>query len=124
MRFVAAVIVLACELNATTASAQSPDIDELMRRVGTYAQRFVDTFSNVVAEERYDQRFVSNNRRRRLTSDFLLVAYPGSADVVMTFRDVRAVDGEPVNDQQARITELFLEPFANALKRAQEIQRD
>jgi hypothetical protein len=44
--------------------------------------------------------------------------------VFLAFRDVREVDGEPVRDQQARITELFLEPFANALKRAQEIQRD
>jgi hypothetical protein len=124
MKSVIAVIAAVCELNASAALAQSPDTGELMRRVGAYTQRFVDTFTNVVAEERYDQRFVSNNRRRRLTSDFLLVAVPGSTNQFMTFRDVREVDGTPVADQQERITQLFLQPYANALKRAQEIQRD
>ena len=116
----AAFIVLACELNASTAPAQSPDIDELMRRVGAYVQGFVDTFSNVVAEERYEQRFAG--LRRQLMSDFLLVAYPGRTNRLLTFRDVREVDGQPVNDQQDRITQLFLNPFDNAIGRATEIQ--
>lgn len=122
MRFIsAALIVLACELTASAAApAQSPDIDELMRRVATYVQRFVDTFSNVVAEERYEQRLAG--RRRQLTSDFLLVAYPGRPDRRLTFRDVREVDGQPVTDQPDRITQLFLNPFASAIARAMEIQ--
>jgi hypothetical protein len=116
----AALIVLACELNPSAAPAQSPDIDQLMRRVGTYVQSFVDTFSNVVAEERYEQRIAG--RRRQLTSDFLLVAYPGRTDRRLTFRDVREVDGQPVKDQPDRITQLFLNPFASAIARAMEIQ--
>jgi hypothetical protein len=120
-RFItAALIVLACELNASATPAQSPDIDELMRRVGTYAQRFVDNFSNIVAEERYEQRL--GGGRRQLTSDFLLVAYPGRTNRVLTFRDVREVDGQPVKDQPDRITQLFLNPFDSALGRATEIQ--
>jgi hypothetical protein len=91
-----------------------------MRRVGTYVQRFVNTFSNVVAEEQYEQRVAA--RHRRLTSDFLLVAYPGRTDRVVAFRDVRVVDGQPVQDQPDRITQLFLTPFANAIVRAMEIQ--
>ena len=83
----AAVIVLACQLNPSAAPVQSPDIDELMRRVGTYVHSFVDIFSNVVAEERYEQRLAG--RRRQLTSDFLLVAYPGRADRRVTFTDFR-----------------------------------
>ena len=116
----AALIVLACELNASATPAQAPDIDELMRRVGTYAQRFVDTFSNIVAEERYEQRL--GGGRRQLTSDFLLVAYPGRTNRVLTFRDVREVDGQPVKDQPDRITQLFLNPFDSAIGRATEIQ--
>ena len=116
----AALIVLACELNPSAALAQSPDIDELMRRVGTYVQSFVETFSNIVAEERYEQRLAG--RRRQLTSDFLLVAYPGRPDRRVTFRDVREVDGQPVKDQPDRITELFLNPFASAIARAMDIQ--
>jgi hypothetical protein len=118
----AALIVLAGGLTASAAPAQSPDIDELMRRVGTYVERFVGTFSNVVAEERYEQQLTG--RRRQLTSDFLLVAYPGRKDRVLAFRDVRQVDGLPVNDQSERITQLFLNPFANAIGRATEIQME
>ena len=116
----AALIVLACALNASAAPAQSPDIDELMRRVGVYVQSFVETFSNVVAEERYEQRLAG--RRRQLTSDFLLVAYPGRTHRVLAFRDVLEVDGRPVTDQPDRITHLFLNPFASAMARAMEIQ--
>jgi hypothetical protein len=118
----AALIVLACELSSSAAPAQSPGIDELMRRVGTYVQRFVETFRNVVAEEQYEQRLAG--RQRRLTSDFLLVEYPGRTERVLAFRDVLEVDGEPVTDQPERIMQLFLTPFANALARAMEIQQD
>ena len=113
-------LLLALIALPSAAPAQSPDIDELMRRVGTYVQRFVDTFSNVVADERYEQRLAG--RRRQLTSDFLLVAYPGRTDRLLTFRDVREVDGQPVTDQPDRITKLFLDPFDSAIGRATEIQ--
>ena len=121
MRFItAAVIVLVGELTASAALAQSPDIDELMRRVATYVLSFVDTFRDVVAEERYEQRIGS--RRRQLASDFLLVGYPGRTDRLLTFRDIRQVDGQPVKDQTDRITQLFLNPFDSAVARATEIQ--
>ena len=118
----AAAIVLACELSPSVARAQSPDIDGLMRRVGTYVQGFVETFSNVVAEERYEQRVAG--RRRQMMSDFLLVAYPGRTERRVTFRDVREVDGQPVTDQPDRIIRLFLNPFESAIARAAEIQRE
>jgi hypothetical protein len=116
----AVLIVLACELNALAVPAQSPDTDQLMRRVATSVQNFVEAFSNVVAEERYEQRLAG--RRRQLTSDFLLVAYPGRTDRVLTFRDVLAVDGQPVKDHPERITQLFVNPFESAIARAMDIQ--
>jgi hypothetical protein len=117
----AAVIVLLCELlTSSAAPAQSPGIDELMQRVATYVQSFVGTFRDVVAEERYEQQIGS--RRRQLTSDFLLVGYPGRTDRLLTFRDIRQVDGQPVTDQTDRITQLFLNPFDSAVARATEIQ--
>jgi hypothetical protein len=119
-RFASAVVVVVCGVHALAARAQSPDTDELLRRIGAYTRRVVSAFSNVVAEERYEQR-AAGGRPRRLLSDFLLVAYPGSTDVFLTFRDVREVDGKPVRDQQERITQLFLRPFANAVSRARDI---
>ena len=120
-----ALAVVVLELAGSTAVfSQSPDISELRRRVAVSARRFITEFSNVVSEEEYDQRFSVGSRRRRLTSDFLLVAFPGRKEVVMVFRDVREVDGKAVNDKQERITKLFLQPFDDAVRRARDIQRE
>ena len=104
--------------------SDSPDTAALMRKAAVYVDWFVRRFSNVVSEEEYEQRFSVAARRRVLKSDFMLVAYPGDASHVITFRDVREVDGKPVTDQPDRITRLFLEPFGSAVRRAQEIHRD
>ena len=109
---------------ASVVHTQSPDLAELRIRVGTYARRFITQFSNVVSEEEYEQRFAVGSRKRHLKSDFLLVGYPGRPELVMVFRDVREVDGKQIRDKQDRITKLFLQPFNNAAKRAQEIHRD
>jgi len=103
---------------------ESPDLTTLMRKVGIYANWFIDRFSNVVSEEVYEQRFSVASRRRQLKSEFMLVGYPGNTRALMTFRDIREVDGKPVGDQNDRIARLFLEPFENAVRRAQEIHRD
>jgi hypothetical protein len=123
MRFssIAGVAILA--LSAfSPAVAQPPSTASVRDRVAAYVQRFVDGLTNVVAEERYVQEFRRAADRRQLRSDFLLVKYPGDEHRYQTFRDVLAVDGRPVRDQQARITQLFLEPFDSAVKRAGEIE--
>src|SRR5688500_9485292 len=92
---VAAFVVLTLELAGSAAvQTQSPDVSEIRQRAAAYTRRFITQFSNVVTEEEYDQRFTISSRRRRLKSDFLLVAYPGKKDLVMVFRDVREVDGK------------------------------
>ncbi len=106
------------------ARAQTPPEKELLQRMAASVQTFIDTFTNVVAEEEYRQQFRKAAGSRRLKSDFLLVGYPGQDRVFLTFRDVLEVDGRPVRDQQERVTKLFLEPFDDALRRAGEIQRE
>jgi hypothetical protein len=130
MRLAVALVVVLAALECgpdkvrSTLSAQSPDIEALRQRVGTAVRRFITDFSNVVTEEEYEQRFAVGTRKRRLKSDFLLVAYPGRPQFVMVFRDVREVDGKAVGDKQERITKLFLQPFDNAIRRAQDIHRE
>ncbi len=126
MRTLAATVALfLVQLGGAVPQAQeSPDLATLMRKVGVYANWFVNRFSNVVSEEDYEQRFSVAPRRRHLRSDFMLVGYPGNTQGLMTFRDIREVDGKPVGDQRNRITRLFLEPFESAIRRAQEIHRD
>lgn len=104
--------------------AQSVDFNVLRSRVARSARRLITQLSDVVTEEEYDQRFINSSRKRHLKSDFLLVAYPGQKELVMVFRDVREVDGKPVRDKDDRITKLFIEPFNNAIRRAQDIHRD
>lgn len=122
---VAAAAVAVLQLaGLTEVHAQSSGIDELRRRVAAYARRFITQFSNVVTEEEYEQRFAISNRRRRLKSDFLLVAYPGKRELVMVFRDVREVDGKPVRGLEDRITKMFVQPFDSAVRRARDIHRE
>ena len=103
---------------------EPPGAAALMQKAGVYVDWFIRRFSNVVSEEEYEQRFSVATRRRVLKSEFMLVAYPGDARHVITFRDIREVDGKAVRGQQDRITRLFLEPFESAVRRAQEVHRE
>ena len=101
-------------------SAQTVQPRELLPRVATYIQSFIDGFSNVVAEETYQQETRSPRRKRQLKSDLMLVKYPG-ADGWLVFRDTFEVDGKSVRSEPERLTRLFLEPPESRLSRAREI---
>ena len=114
-----AVVVAA--LSVAAAYAQDPAADEFMVRVGDYVQRFVDAFSNVVAEERYEPG-PGQRGRQRLRSDYLLVRLPGNQDNFITFRDVVEVNGKPLRNQKERLTKLFLQPSEkNPLEQARAV---
>jgi hypothetical protein len=110
-------IALLCEGRA---GAQSPKVEELVPKASTYVHQFIERFSNVVAEETYEQQITVPRRKRVLLSDFLLVRYPGD-QLWLALRDVAEVDGEPVRERADRIMKLFLEPPSSALRRATEI---
>lgn len=123
-RYLATLVAAGFLTAVTSVDAQSPSRNEVLKRVADYVKRFVDVFGNVVAEEEYVQQFRGARQRHRLKSDFLLVAYPGNATLVMTFRDVLEVNGKPVGGKDDRMTRLFLQPFDDAVRRAREIQSD
>jgi hypothetical protein len=106
-------------LSVSAAYAQDPAA-EFMVRVGDYVQRFVDAFSNVVAEERYEPG-PGRRGRQRLRSDYLLVRSPGTQDTFITFRDVVEVNGKPLRNQTERLTKLFLQPSENPLEQARAV---
>jgi hypothetical protein len=116
-------LVLACvvTLVLANASARAQSADALMARVGDWVHEFVEQFANVVAEEDYVPSVRSLGSR--LTSDYLLVRYPGSSASWLTFRDVVAVDGNSLRNQPERLTKLFLEPFDGAVTQADAITR-
>lgn len=100
--------------------AQAPTAPELLERVGQYIGTFITNFSNVVAEESYEQEVSSPHRTRQLKSDYMLVRYPGATAWLM-FRDTFEVDGKTVRAKPERLTPLFLEPPDDARRHAREI---
>lgn len=121
VRIVVVVMLAAGVLTPTPAVSQDNKTEELMAKSAAYIARFVDQFSNVVAEETLVQETTIPRRKRTMRSDFLLVRYPGDTQW-QAFRDVAEVDGKPVRDKEDRLTKLFLEPSANAVRRARELQ--
>jgi SHS2 domain-containing protein len=102
--------------------AQNPDLQTLLDKATVQVVDFVNRFSNVVAEEIYVQQMTRPRKKRTLRSDLALVLYPGATQWLV-FRDVYEVDGKSVRGEaeQERMTRLFLEPPASAVRRAAEI---
>jgi hypothetical protein len=101
-------------LEATTApprtaerTATTPMSPELQRRTAAYVTTLVNGLANIVAQE----EFTLSNQDRRITSDFLLVKYPGSDRDLLTFRDVTHVNGKAVASREQQLVDLFIKPF-------------
>jgi VWFA-related protein len=98
-------------------------LDQVLARVSQYVLDYGQALTSVVAEETYTQevrgepasRITVNGKPMgggpksvTLTSDYLLVKVPGVEGWV-PFRDVFAVDGQPVRGREDRLVKLFLE---------------
>src|SRR5688572_21734974 len=114
------VLVLVATLTLDVQVSAQNQAKDLLPRVGAYIKSFVVNFSNVVAEETYQQETPSPRRKRLLKSDLMLVKFPG-AEGWLIFRDTFEVDGKSVRSEPERLTKLFVEPPENALRRAREI---
>jgi hypothetical protein len=104
--------------------AQSAREQEALDRATEYVHRFIDAYTNVVAEEVYVQETTSPRRSRTLRSEYSLVRFPGAAEW-HAFRDVLEVDGKqlPAEGRAERLAKLFLEPPENARRRIEDIAR-
>ena len=103
--------------------AASQDVSDIVDRASAHVARLGDALASVVADERYDQRWHppgGTEIRRRLDSELVIVRTPDRPEWV-GFRDVVAVDGEPVRERSDRLQQLFLEPGTAAWTRARTI---
>ena len=107
-----------------SAPAPDPELDRTLAAVGDYLQSYLRDYTNVVAEERYDQQLEheaygsllpgaprpadSSTVTRVLKSNLLMVSTPSLGRWV-PFRDVFEVDGKPVRDRDDRLKKLLLE---------------
>jgi hypothetical protein len=129
LRFASAAALAAC-LAIAVPSAQTPTLDEVLKRTASYVADFRRQLSGIVAEETYRQEIVYTGRvtnqaalvnpRRRLTSDLLLVK-AGDADRYVELRDVLEVDGVPLHNRQGRLEELLRARTTSAEVQIQQI---
>ena len=88
---------------------------EMQRRTAAYVATVVRSLANVVAQEDFQLG------GRRVTSDFLLVRYPGSNRDLLTFRDVTHLNGVEITGRAERLTELFFRPLESIRDRVRDI---
>ena len=113
--FCGTALLVACTVHAR----QAPTAD-LRDVVNAYIDRFVETYSNIVAEEQIRQEADEPRAKRTIRSDFVVVRFPGSQ--LYVFRDAFEVDGQRVRDpENERLLKLFDEPTMAALTHAQEL---
>lgn len=109
-------------LIAAHPAAQTPSLDNVLKRCATYVAAFHKQLSGIVAEETYrqdsasnaaDVDFATSGQSRTLKSDLLLVKAADS-DRYVELRDVFEADGQPVRDRQARLEGLLRHPTTDS----------
>lgn len=104
-------------LVATVRGADSKP-SELQQRTATYVSEFVAAIANVVGQEDF------TGKDKKVTSDLLLVSYPGSSIDLLLFRDVVSVNGATLPNRQQHLLDLFQANFDSAVGRANQISSD
>ena len=131
----AVVTVLAPPAGSSgAAGSQADTLGTVLARATEYVDSLHDQLTNVVMEERYEQRATMPSpggfgggrdsfERVTLRSDYLLVQLEG-AHRHFGFRDVFEVDGSTVRDRAERLRELFLDPAATLREQIRGILSD
>jgi hypothetical protein len=98
------VIVIICA--SSPAVAQKPAVPDVLKAVGDYLLGYSEKLSTVAAEEELTQRQLDvGQASRRLNSDIVLIGHKGGS--ISAFRDVFAVDNNPVRQRDDRLLKLF-----------------
>jgi hypothetical protein len=91
---------------ATTRPKGVPITRELRYRTGSYIAGVVNGLANVVAQEEFEL----SKPNRRVTSELLLVQYPGSQRDLILYRDAMQLNGAPIAGHEERTLDLFAKP--------------
>ena len=94
--------------------------DELKSRTAAYVAGVVNGLANVVAREDFDL----SKPDRKVTSDLLLVQYPGSRRDLISYRDVSHVNSKPLPGREQRLLDLFTNQTERLRERARRIMND
>lgn len=102
---------------ATTRPKGVPITPELGHRTGSYIAGVVNGLANVVAQEDFEL----SKPNRRVTSDLLLVRYPGSRRDLILYRDAMQLNGAPIAGREERLLDLFVKPTDRLREQARRI---
>jgi hypothetical protein len=115
---------------AAPAGEAESELARTLRRAAKYVTQYARRFSDLVAEEVYDQRAPGPGQplgglggRRRTRADIVFVTLNG-AFPWGSFRDVYEVDGQAVRDREARLEKLFRRKGVSALEQAGAIRAE
>ena len=119
--------------SAVDADKRDPTLEAVLQRAAEYVTTFHNRLSQIVAEERYTQKWEamwSGPRKgatpvgeRVLLSDLLLVK-PAGADDWLQYRDVFEVDGERVRARAERLPQLLADRSISAAAQVERIRRE
>jgi hypothetical protein len=93
---------------------------ELKSLTAAYVSGVVNGLANVVAQEEFDL----SKPDRKVTSDLLLVQYPGSRRDLIPYRDVSHVNSKPLPGREQRLLDLFVGQTDRLRERARRIMND
>ena len=106
-------------LSAPLGAQDDRDLDVLLDRLAVYLDNYERQLSTLLADEHYVQEERVGRRLTRRTTDaeVLFLRLPGEAEW-FGVRQVKTVDGKPVNDGEVALADLFKTPGDDVLTRA------
>jgi hypothetical protein len=116
-------LILLTTLTGSRLQGADTHLSELQRRTGEYVLGFVRAIANVVAQEEFQGRD-DKHHDRNVTSDVLLVHYPGSTVDLIVFRDAVRVNGAAIPNRPQHLLDMFQADFVSAVGRANQIASD
>ena len=102
---------------ATTRARGGPMTTRLRQLTAGYIAGVVSGLGNVVAQE----EFTLSKPDRRVTSDLLLVRFPGSRRDLIPYRDVLQMNGRAIEGREQRLVDLFVKPTEALQNQARQI---
>jgi hypothetical protein len=116
VRIVLGLVLMSTMVRVPGLRGADAQLLELQNRTGAYVSKFVIDLANIVGQEDFTLR-----DGKKVTSDVLLVRYPGSDVDLMVFRDVVRVNGAPLPNHPEHLLDLFQADFVSAVGRANQI---
>ena len=124
LKAVLAMSIAAAASGASAGASTDHELVTLLDKAGVYVVTYCNTFTDIVAEEEYDQTYegqlsgaAGTAPRRTTLADIVFVSLGGSFQWA-SFRDVFLVDGHEVHDRKTRLETLFLDKTSSNLDEA------